>query len=72
MVNYNVVLLSDVVSLMAGLTTSLPMSFEHEYQTAMPTPYYTTTAYASAPITPSRLQGITPQLMIPRATAPTP
>ncbi|EFX90362.1 hypothetical protein DAPPUDRAFT_232281 [Daphnia pulex] len=48
-VNYNVVLLSDiVVSLMAGSTTSLPMSFEHEYQSAMPTPYYTTTAYASA------------------------
>ncbi|EFX76351.1 hypothetical protein DAPPUDRAFT_249174 [Daphnia pulex] len=48
-VNYNVVLLSDiVVSLMAGSTTSLPMSFEHEYQSAMPTPHYTTTAYASA------------------------
>ncbi|EFX76270.1 hypothetical protein DAPPUDRAFT_249171 [Daphnia pulex] len=49
LLNYNVVLLSDiVVSLMAGSTTSLPMSFEHEYQSAMPTPYYTTTAYASA------------------------
>ncbi len=48
LVNYDVVLLSDFVSLMAGLTTSLPMSFGHGYQTAMPTPYYTTTTYASA------------------------
>ncbi|EFX79845.1 hypothetical protein DAPPUDRAFT_244549 [Daphnia pulex] len=48
------------------------MSFEHEYQIAMPTPYYTTTAYASAGYYTIRHQGITPQLMIPQATAPTP
>ena len=40
-------LLSDVVSLMAGSTNSAPMSFGHGYQTIMPTPYYTTTTYAS-------------------------
>jgi hypothetical protein len=47
-VNYNVVLLSDVVSLMAGSITSVPISFGYGYQTAMPTSYYTITAYASA------------------------
>ncbi|XP_046631772.1 uncharacterized protein LOC124311359 isoform X1 [Daphnia pulicaria] len=48
MVNYNVLLLSDVVLLMAGSTNSVPMTFGHGYQTAMPTPYYYTTTYASA------------------------
>jgi hypothetical protein len=48
LVNYNVLLLSDVVLLMAGSTNSVPMTFGHGYQTAMPTPYYYTTTYASA------------------------
>jgi hypothetical protein len=69
------VLLSDVVSLMAGSTTSVPMSFGYWYQTAVPTLYYTTATYASAgyyTINSSRLQGITPQLMMSRATTLTP
>ncbi|EFX83293.1 hypothetical protein DAPPUDRAFT_240021 [Daphnia pulex] len=44
MVNHIVVLLSGVVSLMAGSNTGVPMSSEYGgYQITTPSPYYTTT-----------------------------
>jgi hypothetical protein len=45
--NYSVVLLLGVVSLMAGSTTGAPMSLWYGgYQTTTPPPYFTTTTYA--------------------------
>jgi hypothetical protein len=47
LVNYGVVLLLGVVSLMAGSATGVPMSPGYGgYQTATPPPYYTATTFA--------------------------
>ena len=47
LVNYGVVLLLGVVSLMAGSTTGVPMSPGYGgYQTATPPPYYPKATYA--------------------------
>jgi hypothetical protein len=65
LVNYGVVLLLVVLSLMAGLTTGVPMSTGYGgYQTATPASYYTTTYAATGYYTPKatstpKLQSLT-------------
>jgi hypothetical protein len=57
LVNYGVVLLLVVLSLMAGLTTAVPMSPGYGgYQNATPASYYTTTYAATGYYTPKALE----------------
>ncbi|XP_046445752.1 uncharacterized protein LOC124195407 [Daphnia pulex] len=60
------------ISLMAGSSASLPMTFGTDTKPQCRRPTTQQQHTLQPVITPSMLQGITPQLMIPRATTPTP